>query len=306
MRDIDDMHQQVRLTHLIQSRFKRFDQLGRQLADKADRVGQQERQVVDNHLADGRVERRKQFVFGKHFAFTKLVHQRGLSDIGITDQGHANHLSAVLPLHAFLLIDLDQIPFQFGYLIQDNTLIRFQLRLTRTAHTDTATLTLQVCPQTGQAGQHIFILRQFHLRLCMCCLRTPGEDIQNQIRTVQNLHLQLFLDVTQLLGGKFVVEYHQPDLIFHHIFLYFLQLAGTDKGHRIRIIQFLIKTLHSLDTCRIGQESQFIQVFLHFLFILFRSNQPYENSLFCLCFRYNKFFHTAKIVNSIIYVYLYP
>ena len=138
----------------------------------------------------------------------------------------------------------------------------------------------------------------------MSSLCTTGEDIQDQIRTVQNLYLQLFLDITQLLGGKFVIEYHQPDLVFHHIFLYLLQLAGTDKGHGVRIIQFLIKTFHSFDTCRIGQKGQFIQVFLHFLLILFRSNQSYENSLFCLCFRYNKFFHTAKIVNSIIYVIL--
>ena len=234
-----------------------------------------------------------------------MVHQCGLSDIGITDQSYANHLSAIFPLNAFLLIDLDQIPFQLGYLIQDDTLIRFQLSFTRPTHTDTTALTFQVCPQTGQAGQHIFILSQFHLRFRMGCLCTSGEDIQNQIRTVQNLHLQLFLDITQLLGGKFVIEYHQPDLIFHHIFLYLLQLTGTYKGHGVRIIQFLIKTLHSLDTCRIGQKSQFIQIFLHFLFILLRGNQPYENCLFCLCFRYNKFFHTAKIVNSIIYVYLY-
>ena len=306
MRNIDDMHQQVRFTHLIQSRFKRFDQFGRQLTDKADRVGQQERQIVDNHLSDSRIECREQFVLGKHFALTKQVHQCGLSDIGITDQCHADHLSAVLPLHAFLLIDLDQVPFQLGYLIQDDTLIRFQLSFTRSTHADTATLTLQVCPQTSQAGQHIFILRQFHLCLRMSSLCTTGEDIQDQIRTVQNLYLQLFLDITQLLGGKFVIEYHQPDLVFHHIFLYLLQLAGTDKGHGVRIIQFLIKTFHSFDTCRIGQKGQFIQVFLHFLLILFRSNQSYENSLFCLCFRYNKFFHTAKIVNSIIYVYLYP
>ena len=47
--------------------------------------------------------------------------------------------------------------------------------------------------------------------------------------------------------------------------------------------------------CRIGQESQFVQIFLNLLLILLGGNQTHQNGLFGLCLRYDKFFHATKI-----------
>ena len=69
MRNIDHVQQQVGFTHLVEGRFERLDQFGRQFADETHGIRQQERQVVENHLSHRRIERGEEFVFGEHLAF---------------------------------------------------------------------------------------------------------------------------------------------------------------------------------------------------------------------------------------------
>ena len=50
-------------------------------------------------------------------------------------------------------------------------------------------------------------------------LRTFSENIQDQIGTVEDHHLQLLLDVAQLLRRQLIIEDHHTNLMLHHIFL---------------------------------------------------------------------------------------
>ena len=277
------MHQKIRLAHLVERRLERLDQLGRQLTDKPDGIGQQERQVIDNHLANSRIECREQLILGKDITFAQQVHEGRLSDVRIAYQRHTDHLSAVLPLDALLLVDIHQLTFQSRDLVEDDSLIGLQLRLTRTTHTDTTTLALQVCPQAGQAGQHITILRQLHLRLGVRRLRPTGEDVENQVGPVEDLDLKLLLDVTQLLGRQLIVEDHQADLVLLDISFDLLQFAGTDEGHRIGSLRLLRESFYRLDTSRIRQEGQLVEIFLHFLLILLGCHQAHQNRSLGLC-----------------------
>ena len=126
-------------------------------------------------------------------------------------------------------------------------------------------------------------------------LCTASEDIQDQARTIQDFHLQFFLNITELLRTQLIIKDHQADLILYHILLNFLQFTGPDKSDGIRVIHFLGKTLYRIHPCRIGQESQFVQIFLNLLLILLGGNQTHQNGLFGLCLRYDKFFHATKI-----------
>ena len=74
MRNIHHMNQQVCLTHFVECRFEGIHQVGWQFANEADRIAEQEWQVVDNHLAHRRVECCKQFVLCKHVALRQEVH----------------------------------------------------------------------------------------------------------------------------------------------------------------------------------------------------------------------------------------
>ena len=69
--DIHHVQQQVGFAHLVEGRFERFYQVGGQFADKAHRVGQQERQIVDNYLPHRGVQCGKEFVFRKNIRLTQ-------------------------------------------------------------------------------------------------------------------------------------------------------------------------------------------------------------------------------------------
>ena len=61
-------------------------------------------------------------------------------------------------------------------------------------------------------------------------LCTASEDIQDQARTIQDFHLQFFLNITELLRTQLIIKDHQADLILYHILLNFLQFTGPDKS----------------------------------------------------------------------------
>lgn len=108
MGDIHNMDQEVGLAHLVEGRFEGIDQVGRQLADKADSIGEEEGKVLDNHLANSRVERGEEFVLGKDLALGQKVHDGRFADIGIAHEGHADQSAAVLALGGLLLLDLHE------------------------------------------------------------------------------------------------------------------------------------------------------------------------------------------------------
>lgn len=74
-----------------------------------------------------------------------------------------------------------------------------------------AALPFEVRPQTGQTGQHVFVLSQLHLCLGVGSLRAREEDVQNQARAVEDAAGHRPLDVARLGGREFVVEDRHAD-----------------------------------------------------------------------------------------------
>ena len=129
MGDVHHVEQQVRLPHLVQRRLEGVHQVGGQFADEAHGVGQEERQVVDDNLAHGGVQRGKELVLGEDLALGQEVHQRALAHVGVSHQGHAYQAAAVLALRGLLLVYLLQPLLQQADTLQDDAAVHFQLRL---------------------------------------------------------------------------------------------------------------------------------------------------------------------------------
>ena len=70
MGNVHDVNEDVTVTHLVKRTLERLHQMGRQFADEADGVGQQEGQIGDDDLAHRRVEGGEEFVLGKDLALT--------------------------------------------------------------------------------------------------------------------------------------------------------------------------------------------------------------------------------------------
>lgn len=71
VRYIDNMNEDVGLAHFVERRFERIDKMRRELADEADGIGEEEREVVDDYFAHRCVERCKEFVFGEYVALAQ-------------------------------------------------------------------------------------------------------------------------------------------------------------------------------------------------------------------------------------------
>ena len=163
-------------------------------------------------------------------------------------------------------------------------------------------------PQALQTREHVAVLGKFHLSLCLCRLRTHGEDVEDETRAVENLHLQFALYDAELLWRKLIVEDHHAHLLIRcavdvhllflrplgavlHIFLYLLQLALSHIGGRVGVVDFLGETLHYSRPCRVGKKLQFVQIFRGLVLVLLWSDETHEHSSFSLYFRYYEFFH---------------
>ena len=66
MRHVNDVHQDIGFTYLVQGAFKGLYKLCRQLSDKSYRVAQKEGYIAYYDLSDGGVEGGEEFVLGEY------------------------------------------------------------------------------------------------------------------------------------------------------------------------------------------------------------------------------------------------
>ena len=204
MADIDDVEEEVGLAHLVERALEGIDEVGGQLADEAHGVAEQEGQVINDDLADGRVEGGEEFVLGKHLTLGEQVHQGTLADVGVADERHAYHLAAIAALGGLLLVDFREALLEEAHAVQDDAAVHLELCLARSSQSyrafaaaaaRAAALSLEVRPEALQARQHVAILCQLDLRLGIGRLCAHGEDVEDERRAVEYLYLELVLDV---------------------------------------------------------------------------------------------------------------
>ncbi len=234
MGDVHDVDEEVRLSHLIECGFERLDQSRGEFADEADRVGEQEREVLDGDLADGGVERGEQLVFGEHLGVGKEVHECGFADVGVADERDADEFATVAPLRLHLFVDALEVRAQEGDALLDDALVHFDLRFTCASVGGGSTAqTVEVRPHTGEAREHVLKPCHFDLRLGIGRLRTLGEDVEDERRAVLDRNGECFLDVAELSRREFVVEDGELDGVVGlrvDELLYFGKFAFTDVG----------------------------------------------------------------------------
>ena len=278
VRDVHHMHQQVCLADLVERRFERLDELRRELADETDGVGQQEREVVEDNLAHRGVERREELVLGENLALRDKVHERRFSHVRISDERHTDHRTTVRALYGHLAVDLLEVLLEFGNAVADDASVGLDFALARTAAgSRTAALPLEVGPQTRQAGQHVLVVGQLHLRLGIGRLRPRHEDVEDQARAVQQAAGHLLLDVARLRRGELVVKDHHVDLLLTAVIGNLLQFARADIDPGRRLRKPLRKTLDGDDVCRLGQKLQLVEILLGLAGILVVANDGNEH-----------------------------
>ena len=255
------MHQNIGFAHLVERRFKRFDQGGGQLPNKSDRISQQKRNVAQRDLPHRRVDGGEKFVFGKHVGFGHRPHERRFAHVGVAYQRHPHQPVAFFPAGYALAVDLVQLVFQKRDAVFHDPAVGLEFFFPRSAHPRAPFLAAQVGPHTGQAGIQILVLRQLDLHARLGRLGPHRENIQDEQAAVEHLDIAEFaFEVTHLGRRQIIVEDNRIDGVGQDKLLNLLQLAFAHKGAGIGPVEFLGKRFNRLHARRFGQESQFVQI----------------------------------------------
>ncbi len=91
----------------------------------------------------------------------------------------------------------------------DLAAVGLELGFARSAGADSAAQLRHFHAPSGQSRQHIFELRQFHLQLAFTGSGMAREDIQNQLRPIDDAGVNNALDIALLRRRKIVIEENQ-------------------------------------------------------------------------------------------------
>ena len=105
-----------------------------------------------------------------------------------------------------------QILFDFLDAVVDAAAVGFQLRFTGAARADAAAQPGHLDALAGQARQQVIQLRQFHLQAAFPGARAAGEDVEDELRAVDDAARQLLLQIALLGGREVVVEDDQAGI----------------------------------------------------------------------------------------------
>ena len=262
MGDVDDMDEEVGLDDLVEGRLERLDEAVGQLADETHGVGEKEREVVDDHLADGGVEGCEEFVLGEDVALGQEVHEGALPHVGIAHEGDAHEALAVLALEGLLGVEFFQQDFELRDALLDEAAVGLDLRLAGAAHADAAALALKVGPEAGEAREHVLQLCQLDLRLGDGGAGALGEDVEDEGGAVEDTAVHLLLEVAELRGRELVVEDHEVGVEGLPVFAHLLQFAAADVGAGVGAVEALDDLLQADAPGGVEEEGQFGEVLL--------------------------------------------
>ena len=162
--------------------------------NKAHRIGNRHATTTGQAIRTRRgIERGKEFILRKDRRARKAIEERRLAGIGVSSQGNAKgrRLDTALRLNVTPLFDLLKLTSKCGDLVANQTTIDLELAfaLSKT-RTDTAARLLfgKMAPHAAQTGQQVLQLRQLHLQTALTSLSMQAKNIENQRRTIDNLH----------------------------------------------------------------------------------------------------------------------
>jgi hypothetical protein len=139
--------------------------------------------------------------------------------------------------------------------------VRFELRLARSAGADSTAEARHRDSAAGQAGQQIGELRQFHLQLSFAGSGAAGEDVENELRSIDDAAIQFSFEVPLLRRREFVIEDDQvrgmqartgPNLVY---------FTRSDQRCRIRAVALLHRGIDHVRAGAARERSQFLHRF---------------------------------------------
>ena len=210
-RPVDHVDDEVGLEHHLEGGPERLDHLVGQLADEADRVGQQHRLAARQvELAGPRVEGGEEAVLDEDVGLAQAVQQRRLPGVRVPHQrdGALATALAAPPLHPAGAVELAQVGLEAAHPLQQPPAVDLELGLAGTPGADPARLLAQrMCPRPREPRQPVAQQGQLHLGPALGGAGVLGEDVEDHGRAVDGGTAEDLLQVALLRRREVVVEH---------------------------------------------------------------------------------------------------
>ncbi len=240
----------------------------RQFAHEADRVGQQELEVVvERDAAGGRVQRREKLVFNQDFRPGERPEDGGFPDVGVADDRAVRHGVALprLALGGALLADGFKLFAKLLDAPPEQPPVGFDLGFALAAGGGAAAvLAGEVGPGAGQARQRILRTSQLHLQHGFTGLRAFRENIEDHLLAVDHAGFGEPLPVALLGRRQRGVEDQAVRFALLRDLGDFSGFAGADvilRHHRMQVDDQRFEG----DDVKVADEvGEFVQMLVHF------------------------------------------
>src|SRR4051812_4635895 len=232
---VDDVEHEIGDEGLLQRRGEALHELVRQTADEADGVGDEVAAALLLEAASDRVERLEQAVADGDPGVGQRVEERRLAGVRVAGERNGRRLRAP-PLAApdvALTAELLESLAQLGDAAAREAPVGLELRLAGAARADTAAEAFEVLPHPPHSWQVVLELRELDLELPLGAHGVLGEDVEDQLRAVDDPRLERVLERPLLRWCQLVVDdqHFRPRLAISLLEL--LELSLADVGARI-------------------------------------------------------------------------
>ena len=191
-RRVCDVQDEVGDEGLLERRREPLDELRREAADEADGVGHEVALAVVLERSRGRVESLEEPVVDRRVRAGQCVQERRLADVRVAGERDRRSCRAqpLLAPGRPLALERAEAPFEQRHARPRQAAVGLELRLARPARPDSATETLEVLPQAAHAREVVLELRELDLELAFGAARVLGEDVEDQLRAVDDARLR--------------------------------------------------------------------------------------------------------------------
>jgi succinyl-diaminopimelate desuccinylase len=248
---VEHVEEHVGDERLLERRGEPFDELVRQAAHEADRVRDEVAPAVVLEAPRRRIERLEQAVVNGHTGSRQRVQQRRLADVRVTRECDRRRLCALplLPPCRALARERVEAAAEERRAPAREPAVRLELRLARPTGADAAAEPLEVLPHPAHPRQVVLELGELDLELSLGTNGVLGEDVEDQLRPVDDARVERVLERALLSRVELVVDQEDLRARVRVGTLQLLELAFADVRPRVGLRPTLHEIGGGVDAC---------------------------------------------------------